>query len=146
MQKNLRDTQPDQVYLTTWDAFGVLNAKSGLLTTRECWARMLLCVNGLSPEKVAAIIDLYDTPKALWESFAAAEEEEDIERQRENEEGVARLAANGGKEKGKGRGKRSAVIPAKHMLTRMPNGIGRRKIGAALSEKVYELFRAHSYH
>ncbi|KAG9048807.1 Crossover junction endonuclease mus81 [Tulasnella sp. UAMH 9824] len=146
MQKHLRDTQPDQVYLTTWDAFGVLNAKSGLLTTRECWARMLLCVNGLSPEKVAAIIDLYDTPKALWESFAAAEEEEDIERQRESEERVARQAANGGKEKGKERGKRSAVIPAKHMLTRMPNGIGRRKIGAALSEKVYDLFRAHSYH
>ncbi|KAG8887491.1 Crossover junction endonuclease mus81, partial [Tulasnella sp. 408] len=132
MQKHLRDTQPDQVYLTTWDAFGVLNAKSGLLTTRECWARMLLCVNGLSPEKVAAIIDLYDTPKALWESFAAAEEEEDIERQRENEEAVARQAASGGIEKGKGRGKRSAVVPAKHMLTRMPNGIGRRKIGAAL--------------
>ncbi|KAG8933721.1 Crossover junction endonuclease mus81 [Tulasnella sp. 417] len=145
MQKHLRDTQPDQVHLTTWDAFGVLNAKSGLLTARECWARMLLCVNGLSPEKVAAIIDLYETPKALWESFAAAEEEEDIERQREEEEFLARQAANGGKDKAKGRGKRSAGIPAKHMLTRMPNGVGRRKIGAALSEKVYELFRAYSY-
>lgn len=104
---------------------------------RENFARILLCINGLSPEKVSAILEVYDTPIALWGAFLEAEQLERDERIREEEE-----AATG---KGKGRKKKSTVPLAKHMFTRLPNVRGRRKIGEALSEKIYDIFRSEEY-
>lgn len=123
--------------MTSWDTFQRLNAKSGLFTLRENFARILLCINGLSPEKVSAILEHYDTPIAFWGALLEAEQLERDERIREEEEQAAT---------GKGKGRKKSTVPlAKHMLTRLPNVKGRRKIGEALSEKIYDIFRAEEY-
>lgn len=98
---------------------------------------MLLCVSGLSAEKVAAILEEYDTPKQLYHAFIEAEEIEGQERAAEEE-----MAANGTLPKG--RKKKSVIIPASLMLTRL-GGNGRREIKNALATQLYELFRAQEY-
>lgn len=138
LQKHLRKTEVEKTYATSYKTFQTLNAKSGQDTLKECWARMLLCVNGLSAEKVAALIELYDTPKAMNDAFIEAEAIEEDEREREE------MMEEGGK--GKGRRKKSLVPLAKHLLTRMTGDVGgRRKVGTSLSEKIYYLFRAKEY-
>lgn len=92
---------------------------------------MLLCVRGMSAEKAATIIEHYDTPRRLWDAFRDAEELEVHERAAEE----AMLSAG----TGKGRKKKSQVIPARLMLTRLP-AKGRREIKDALAGQVYDLF------
>ena len=84
----------------------------------------------MSAEKCSNIIDSYDTPFALWQAFIAAEEGEAEDRRKEAEDLRGR--------------KKSQVIPARHILTRLP-GTGRRHIGEALSTKIYEIFRGSKY-
>ncbi|KAG8992464.1 Crossover junction endonuclease mus81 [Tulasnella sp. JGI-2019a] len=138
LQEHLRETQPENVYHTSYETFKALNDKSGQETLKNCWTRMLLCVTGFSAEKVARLLEMFDTPKALWDAFQEAEKIEEEERgrkEREREQG-----------KGKGRQKKSKVPLAKHLLTRMTEDMsGRKKIGPALSEKLYNLFRADVY-
>lgn len=99
---------------------------------------MLLCVNSFSAEKVAKMLEMYETPRALWVAFQEAELVELVELERE--------AAEAEQGKGKGRQKKSKAPLAKHLLVRMTADVsGRRKIGPALSEKLYNLFRAEVY-
>ncbi|KAG8857855.1 Crossover junction endonuclease mus81 [Tulasnella sp. 330] len=136
LQAYLRETQPERIYHTTYDTFRALNDKSGQETLKNCWARMLLCVTGFSAEKVAKMLEIYDTPKALWDAFREAELVEEEEREREEAE----------QGKGKGRQKKSKAPLAKHLLTRVTADVsGRKKIGPALSEKLYNVFRAEVY-
>ncbi|KAG8969546.1 Crossover junction endonuclease mus81 [Tulasnella sp. 419] len=135
LQKALRsqDDPNPSTYLTSFNDFQTLNSKSGSYTLRKCFAKMLLSINGMSAEKVGRLLESYDTPKALYESFILAEEEE--EQQRIQVEGTGT---------GKGRKKKPQIKEAKHMLCAI-EGTGRRKIGPALSEKVYHLFRSEAY-
>ena len=112
------------------------------MTLQGCWARMLLCIHGLSAEKVAALMKHYRTPVSLYNAFVEAEAREQLELEADAAE--LDLEATNGKGKGKGRAKKARVVPAEHMLTMLP-GEGRKKIGVAMSEKIYHLFMDPSY-
>ena len=131
----LRNIYPDVTYHTTYTAFRELN-KSGAFTLREVFARMLLCIRGMSAEKVANVLENYDTPRKLWEAFREAEEIEAHERELES--------AQVENEDKRGRRKKSQVIPARQMLTRL-SANGRRQIKPALAEQIYDLFMSEEY-
>lgn len=136
LMTQLRNAHPHFPYHTSYASFRELN-KSGYVTLKDIFARMLLCIRGMSAEKAATVLEHYDTPRRLWDAFRDAEVVEAQERAAETEQLVA--SSNG-----KGRKKKSQVIPAKHMLTRLPAN-GRREIKCALSEQVYDLFMADEY-
>lgn len=97
---------------------------------------MLLCISGMSAEKVSVVIEKYDTPFSLDRAFKAAEEQE--RRELALEASLAKPSVAGKRKK------KSTVMPAKLMLTNL-EGKGRRHIGDALSTQVYELFRGEEY-
>ncbi|KAJ7512447.1 hypothetical protein B0H11DRAFT_2182776 [Mycena galericulata] len=143
LQRHLRREQAGKCFTTSWDDYQTLNHKSQFTTVRDTWARMLLCVKGMSAEKVGAVVERWDTPRALWEAFRLAEVEEREGRAREAAE---EAAATSGPAKGKGRKKKSAVLEAKLMLQGVGGADGGvRAIGPALSSKLYELLMAQDY-
>lgn len=131
----LQNAYPDVTYHTTYAAFRELN-KAGAFTLRDVFARTLLCIRGMSAEKVANVLEHYDTPRKLWEAFRNAEEVEARERERE----LIQLE----NENKRGRRKKSQVVPARQMLTRL-SANGRRQIKAALAEQVYDLSMSEEY-
>jgi crossover junction endonuclease MUS81 len=98
-------------FLTSYEAFQELNKKSTLRTTKEYLARMLLVVKGMSPERVSAVLDVWETPRALFEAM-----------KERHAQGVLE----------EGRRKRGPEL----MFADMVPGEGRRKIGDALSKAV----------
>ncbi|THU79907.1 hypothetical protein K435DRAFT_845296 [Dendrothele bispora CBS 962.96] len=112
-QKKLRQREPDRSYLTTYDQFQNLNSKSGFMTVRETWARMLLCIKGVSPEKAGELVKMYPTPRSMYEAFLDAEERE------RTHKSVRK------------------VFETRSMLENIGGNTGRR-IGPALSGKIYD--------
>lgn len=93
----------------------------------------------MSAEKVSVVIETYDTPFSLHLAFKNAEERERRELALEASMSECPVGT-----KGTGRKKRSTVVPARLMLTKL-EGKGRRHIGDALSTHVYDLFRSEGY-
>lgn len=106
------------------------------MTPREAWARMLLCVRGLSEERVSAIVAQYPTPRALWEAFKEAEIAEEDAR-------TKAALLDEGSSPTRGRKKKQKIAEAKHLLKDLGNDV--RPVGEAVSARVYELLRAASY-
>lgn len=75
LQDNLRRDHPTKTFHTTFDTFQALNSKSASKTLRDTFAKMLLCVKGMSAERVAAVIDVWDTPMDMWEAIKQREKE-----------------------------------------------------------------------
>ncbi|KAJ7705676.1 restriction endonuclease type II-like protein [Mycena metata] len=140
LQKYLRRTQPHKCYVTSFADFQTLNSKSAFTTVRDTWTRMLLCVKGMSAEKVGAVVERWDTPRALWEAFCEAQMEEQDALAWE----AAEASATG---KGKGKGKKKSAVPEARLMLQGVGGAdgGVRAIGPALSTKLYELFMSESY-
>lgn len=113
LQSRLRAEHPGRAFLTSYEAYQALNDKSASRTLREGLARMLLCIKGMSPERVAAVIDVWETPRALYEAM------------------VARHA-----EGARGEGKKARL--AEHMFADDVPGEGRRKIGDAQSKALWK--------
>ena len=111
LQRRLREEYPGKAFLSSFEVYQSLNDKSAARTVYEGLGRMLLCVKGMSPEKVSAILDCWDTPRALYEAM------------------VSRYAQG---ELGEGRKKRG---PEMMFADEVP-GEGRRKIGDVLSKAV----------
>ncbi|KAJ6469446.1 restriction endonuclease type II-like protein [Mycena sanguinolenta] len=143
LQKYLRANHPARCYVTSFKDFQALNSKSAHTTVRDTWARMLLCVKGMSAEKVGAVVDRWDTPRALWQAFRAAQE---TEQEALAVEAAAADVLAAGPAKGKGRKKKSALPEARLMLQGVGGAEGgARAIGQALSSKLYELFMSEDY-
>lgn len=111
LQVKLRAAYPDTVFLTSYEAYQVLNKKSNLRTVKEYLARMLLVVKGMSPERVSAVLDVWETPKSLYESMKTRH--------------AQGIIVDGRKKRG-----------PELMFADMVPGVGRRKIGDALSKAV----------
>lgn len=95
---------------------------------------MLLCINGLSDEKVGAIVELYPTPVSLYSAFREAEERESFE-ERERQQNP---------EPARGRGKKKDRFEAKYLLAKVARN-PTRPIGQAVSARVYEVMMAFEY-
>ena len=115
LQAHLRTKYPSEKFLTSFSAYQDLNDRSASKTLREKFARMLLCVKGMSAERVSSILDVWETPKEMWEAMK--------ERHVVQDEGE--------------RSEKSKKIRGPDMVfaDRIP-GEGRRKIGDALSREV----------
>lgn len=111
LQAELRRTHPRTPFLTSFDAYQALNDKSASRTIGETLARMLLCIRGMSPERVAALLERWDTPRALYDA-------------------MAQRASQGVRTEGK-RKRRPELFFADEV-----KGDGRDKIGDALSRDV----------
>lgn len=110
-------------YLVSWSDHKELNAKTASQTLANKFAEMMLCIKGMSQEKVSALLDVWDTPRALWEDLkvhAAAPVQQEEEEQTQE----------GGK-------KKKVKVRGKDMFfaDRVP-GEGRRKINDGLSRDV----------
>ncbi|CAD6932657.1 unnamed protein product [Tilletia controversa] len=71
LQTYLRRTQPMTPHHITFASYRSLNAKNGSVTVGEVWARMLLCVRGMSEEKVGEVIRVWNTGRDWWEACKA---------------------------------------------------------------------------
>jgi crossover junction endonuclease MUS81 len=115
LQRQLKAQHPRRPFHISFETFQSINGKNANQTAADVWAKMLLCVKGMSAEKVGAIIKRYPTAIAFWTSF--------LQRKREWEEEELRGSA------GKIRGLELFFADA------VP-GDGRQKIGDALSREV----------
>ncbi|WVW82918.1 hypothetical protein I302_104932 [Kwoniella bestiolae CBS 10118] len=122
LQSHLRDVHPDKEYLTTFGAYQELNDKSASVTLKEKFARMLLCVKGMSAERVSSILDIWDTPRSLFESL---KERDSLPSEIE--------VVDEGSGRRKKRGKEM-------FFADRVRGEGRRKIGDALSRELWKAF------
>ncbi|KAJ7150937.1 hypothetical protein C8R43DRAFT_1191528 [Mycena crocata] len=143
LQKQIQRDHPGKRFVTSFADYQRLNSKSRSITLGDTWAQMLLSVRGLSAEKAAAVTQRWETPRALWEAFQAAQVEEYEARLREEAEDDGMAA---GPAKGKGKKKKSNVPEARLMLQGVGLGItGVRAIGPILSSKIYDLFMTADY-
>ncbi|KAE8243738.1 hypothetical protein A4X13_0g6968 [Tilletia indica] len=71
LQTHLRRTQPTTPHHITFASYRSLNAKNGSITVGEVWARMLLCVRGMSEEKVGEVIRVWSTGQDWWKACKA---------------------------------------------------------------------------
>nr|CDI55131.1 related to MUS81-endonuclease involved in DNA repair and replication fork stability [Melanopsichium pennsylvanicum 4] len=55
--------------LTSFEAFQALNSKSGGLTSTEVFGKMLLCIKGMSAEKVREVLAIYNTVRELSDAY-----------------------------------------------------------------------------
>lgn len=69
LQSRLKALHPDRPFLISYETYQAINGKNANQTTADVWAKMLLCVKGMSAEKVGAIIKRYPTAVAFWTGF-----------------------------------------------------------------------------
>ncbi|KAF8610500.1 hypothetical protein BDV93DRAFT_601499 [Ceratobasidium sp. AG-I] len=131
LKKHLRRIQPERTYHTTYSSYQNLNRKNGFYTLQDCMARMLQCIRGLSEEKIAALLEHYPTPRSLFEAFREAE-------------AAMSSQPEPAASKGKGKAKQAGAQSPQLILTEL-GGVGRRKLGPALSRVIYEVFMDHKY-
>ena len=118
LQTHLRKRHPAESFLTSFEAYQDINDKSASRTLRERFGRMLLLVKGMSAERVGAVLDTWDTPRALWE---------DLKSHAVSFASEAVMVGEGTKSK-----RRDVEMLFADRVT----GEGRRKIGDALSREV----------
>ncbi|SPO31114.1 related to MUS81 - endonuclease involved in DNA repair and replication fork stability [Ustilago trichophora] len=107
------------ILLTSFEAFQALNSKSGGLTSKEIFGKMLLCIKGMSAEKVREVLAMYSTLRELTDAYGEIEEE----------------GGGGGDAKERD-----------GMLASCTEGMDpRKRIGPALSKKVAEVFCSERY-
>lgn len=71
LQKKL----PSASILTSFEAFQALNSKSAGLTSKEVFGKMLLCIKGMSAEKVREMLTIYSTLRQLTEAYQGPADE-----------------------------------------------------------------------
>ena len=108
LQPHLAQVYPGKDFYPEYDVWNELVDKSGQLTYKDIFLKMLMCIRGISAEKAIEIQRVWKTPSELLEAFEGCKTEE------ERWDMVM-----------KGVGER---------------GVGRRKIGKALSRKVCEVW------
>ncbi|KAG8165105.1 hypothetical protein KVR01_005380 [Diaporthe batatas] len=67
--KHLRETQPGTDYYISYDAFASLASKSGSLTLRDLFLKMLMCTRGITGEKAMQIQKIWKTPNEFVKAY-----------------------------------------------------------------------------
>lgn len=73
--RHLDMTFPALRFHPTYADFSSLVSKSGALTLRDVYLKMLMCVRGVSVEKAAEVQKLYPTPRVLVEAYESCEDD-----------------------------------------------------------------------
>ncbi|KZT55583.1 hypothetical protein CALCODRAFT_498478 [Calocera cornea HHB12733] len=130
-QAHLRQSEPEVEYVPSWSDFQSLNGKNATRTVGETWARMLLCIKGMSAERASWLLEHFGTSREMWEAYRKAENVEAVASQQASEVPTGK------------KGKKQTSGP-KTMLVEL-GGDGRRKVTNALSEKVHEVMMDRTY-
>ncbi|POS77186.1 crossover junction endonuclease MUS81 [Diaporthe helianthi] len=67
--KNLRETQTGTDYYITYQVFSSLASKSGSLTLRDLFLKMLMCTRGITGEKAMQIQKIWKTPNEFVKAY-----------------------------------------------------------------------------
>ena len=68
---HLRECHPDEGHYITYPAFASLASKSELMTLRDVFLKMLMCIRGVTGEKALEIQRRWPTPQAFVQAFEA---------------------------------------------------------------------------
>ncbi|EST08866.1 ERCC4 domain protein [Kalmanozyma brasiliensis GHG001] len=68
-REELQRKMPTASILTSFEAFQALNSKSGGLKSKEIFGKMLLCIKGMSAEKVREVLAMYSTLRELTDAY-----------------------------------------------------------------------------
>lgn len=121
----LRLDHPNRTHTITLPSFSTLSSKSSSLTLRDIFLKMLMCTRGLSADKALEIQKRWTTPAAFIEAY----------------ESIGQGAVGGGgKVAGEGRLDREESRKMKRELAVIDNPVNRKKVGKALSKKIYEVW------
>lgn len=127
LQDDLQFKHPNIKFHTSFVAYQELNDKSASQTLKEKFAKMMMCVKGMSAEKVSALLDEWDTPRAMWEDMKEKDRQpDDPDRP------------------GQTRGKKRKMGKGSFFAERV-QGEARRKIGDALSESVSFMWKFRNF-
>lgn len=116
-------------FLISFESYQALNDKNGGKTLKEKWANMLLTTNGMSQEKLSVILEVWQTPIALWRDLKR--HEIDWASKEGNDDDGDTVGAEGKKKVGKKKIRGKEMFFADKTF-----GDGRRKVNDALSKKV----------
>ncbi|SAM83633.1 related to MUS81-endonuclease involved in DNA repair and replication fork stability [Ustilago bromivora] len=75
IRDELQEKLPSASILTSFEAFQALNSKSAGLTSKEVFGKMLLCIKGMSAEKVREMLTIYSTLRELSEAYQGPADE-----------------------------------------------------------------------
>lgn len=73
---NLRSQDPSMTYGVSFVTFSALTSKSDILTLRDVFLKMLMCIRGVTGEKALEIQQIWPTPRHLIEAYMALEPKE----------------------------------------------------------------------
>ncbi|KAF5379924.1 hypothetical protein D9757_007211 [Collybiopsis confluens] len=127
-QKELRRKYPEKDHLLSYNAFSSLNLKSGFITVRETWAKMILCFPRMSAEKAGFLIHYFPTPASMYRACLKA-----VERQRQDDEDAEVEERRTGKPR-----KKKDIFVAEEFLKDF-GGNTDRNIGRALSKNIFRV-------
>ncbi|SJX64697.1 related to MUS81-endonuclease involved in DNA repair and replication fork stability [Sporisorium reilianum f. sp. reilianum] len=74
-REELQRKSPSASLFTSFEAFQALNSKSGGLTSKEIFGKMLLCIKGMSAEKVREVLAMYSTLRELTDAYQETTED-----------------------------------------------------------------------
>ncbi|KAK3334949.1 ERCC4 domain-containing protein [Neurospora tetraspora] len=109
--KHLREKEPSKGYYISYPAFASLVSKSEMMTLRDVFLKMLMCIRRLSGEKAIEIQKVWKTPYQLVKAFEECGTDEN------------------------GKKKQRALVAS--MLSRL---VDRRSVDKGLSEKIADVW------
>ncbi|KAJ4418134.1 Crossover junction endonuclease mus81 [Neurospora sp. IMI 360204] len=109
--KHLREKEPSKGYYISYPAFASLVSKSDMMTLRDVFLKMLMCIRRLSGEKAIEIQKVWKTPYQLVKAFEECGTDEN------------------------GKKKQRALVAS--MLSRL---VDRRSVDKGLSEKIADIW------
>ena len=136
LKRHLASQIPGRTWHTSYEAFQSLNDKSASTTVKEKFSHMLSCVKGMSVEKVSAVLDEFDTPKAMWEAVKLRMIEEERQKRGDSESLGAGDSESQCQSLGGGKGRKKKPRGPELFFADRIQGEGRRKIGDSLSRDV----------
>lgn len=107
----LRTSEPNATYAVTFATFSALSSKTGILSLRDLFLKMLMCTRGVSGDKALEIQRRWPTPRQFIEAFEKSG-----------------LGANG------------AAAKDQMVSDQMNSLVGRRKVARLLSKRIAEVW------
>lgn len=129
--QELRRARPDEYWVTSYNVFESLNAKSGNLTVQELWGRMMYHIPGMSAEKVGEFVHRWPTPRSFMEEFYRECSLESARCRGATQDNLAKWLEDQFS---------SGPAPNRNNLSH-----NRKRLGPALGRKIAEVFSLNSY-
>jgi crossover junction endonuclease MUS81 len=74
LMTRIREIEPSKGHYITFSVFSSLCSKSDMITLRDVYLKMLMCIRGVTGERAIEIQKRWPTPRDLIEAFAASDD------------------------------------------------------------------------